>query len=46
MSKIKHNEAINILQMILAFIQGIVEMCKKKGNANENVNANENENSI
>jgi len=36
MSKIRHNEAINILQMILAFIQGIVEMCKKKGNENEN----------
>jgi len=38
MSKIKHNEAINILQMILAFIQGIVEMCKKNDNDNDNDN--------
>jgi len=30
MGKIKHNEAVNILQMILTFIQSIVEMCREK----------------
>jgi len=33
MGKIKHNEAVNILQMILAFLQSLIGMCKKKDNA-------------